>query len=427
MRVAWIFSAGALMACSPPSLSLGDVAERPAPARPEPCRSVSSFDELVSRLAGAEPGARVCLEPGEYVGTIELPEGVTVWGPRSAVLRTAGKGTTVLMRSNTALLGLTVDGSGGRFDVLDAAVKINGTDVRVQGVSVKNSVFGILSEKSRRVSVVGNLVRGTGGPALGMRGDGIRLWETYDSLVEGNQVEDARDCVVWYSTDNVVRDNVVRGGRYGVHIMYSHRNRVERNRFSGNEVGVFIMYSRDVEVLENLMLISGGSAGIGLGIKESGNLTVKKNRLVHNTQGIFLDSSPMNEGDTNLFEDNEVRMSDIGIGFLSSQRANTFRRNRFRDNFTQVRVDGGGDALAVTWEENYWSDYAGYDLDGDDVGDVPYELRDLAGALEARYADLAFFRGTPALGLISVAGHVVPLFQPKTVLRDTRPRMGFQD
>lgn len=427
MRVACIISTGALLACSPPSLSLGEVAERAAPPRPEGCLNLRTFDELSSALSRAEPGAAFCLEPGEYRGTLEVPEGVTLWGPRAAVLRTAGKGTTVLLRSHSALLGVTVDGSGGRFDVLDAAVKLNGTDIRVEGVAVENSVFGILSEKSRRVSIVGNQVRGTGGPALGMRGDGIRLWETYESLVEGNQVEDARDCVVWYSTDNVVRDNVVRGGRYGVHIMYSHRNRVERNRFSGNEVGVFIMYSRDVEVLENLMLISGGSAGIGLGIKESGNLTVLKNRLVHNTQGIFLDSSPMNDGDTNLFEDNEVRMSDVGVGFLSSQKANTFRRNRFRDNFTQVRVDGGGDALGVVWEDNLWSDYAGYDLDGDEVGDVPYELRDLAGALEARYADLAFFRGTPALALISVAGHVVPLFQPKTVLRDMRPRMSFQE
>lgn len=427
VRIIRFIALGALVSCSSPLSELPGPTKLAPPSRPEGCQSVSSFAELETALNGATAGSSICLEPGEYVGGIEVAAGVTLWGTRDAVIRSSGQGTTVVLSPGSALLGLTVDGSGGRFDTVDAAVKVRGDDIRVEGVRVERSAFGILSEKSKRVHIVGNHVQGLGGPALGLRGDGIRIWETHDSVVEDNEVEDSRDCVVWYSSDNVVRRNLVRGGRYGVHIMYSHRNRVEENLFERNEVGVFIMYARNVEVLGNVMLSSGGSAGIGLGIKESGNLTVRRNRLIHNTQGIFLDNSPLNPDDRNLFEDNEIRMSDLGIGFLSSQKNNVFRRNHFRDNFTQVRVDGGGDALEVSWEGNAWSDYAGYDLDGDGIGDIPHELRDLAGALEARHGDLAFFRGTPALALISVAGHVVPLFQPKTLLRDERPSMRLEE
>ena len=393
------------------------------PPRPEGCVGVSPGEPLQAALDRASPGAVLCLGEGTWVGTLVVPRGVGIWGTEASVLKTAGSGTTVLLQDGASLSGVSVDGSGGRFDVVDAAVKVHGDDARVEGVTVRHSVFGILVEKSKRVTVRGNLVVGIGGPALGMRGDGIRLWETNDSLVEDNHVEQARDCVVWYSSRNVLRGNEVHDGRYGLHLMYSHSNRLEHNRFVANEVGVFAMYSRNLLVADNQMLFSRGSAGIGLGMKESGNVVVRGNILAHNTQGLFLDNSPLVQGDRNLFEHNVVQLSEVGVGFLSSEHDNDFRQNVFRDNTTQVRVDGGGDALQVAWEGNEWSDYAGYDLDRDGVGDFPYELKDLPGALAARHPDLSFLRGTLALGLVRVAGDVVPLFAPKPILRDPTPRM----
>jgi len=396
------------------------------PERPGGCRPLRPGQDLQQALDRAAPGDVLCLEQGTWVGSVVVPPGVGIWGSESSVLRTAGEGTTVLLKDAASLAGVTVDGSGGRFDVLDAAVKVHGDGVRVEGVTVRRSVFGILAERSRRVILRGNHVVGVGGPALGMRGDGIRLWETSDSLVEDNRVEHARDCVVWYSSRNVLRGNEVRGGRYGVHLMYSHGNRLERNLFVANEVGVFAMYSRDLLIAGNQMLFSRGAAGIGLGMKESGNVVVRDNLLAHNTQGLFLDNSPLVEGDRNLFERNVVRLSEVGVGFLSSEHDNEFRHNVFRDNTAQVTVDGGGDALHVVWDGNAWSDYAGYDLDGDGVGDLPYEPKDLGAALTARSPDLSFLRGTLALGLVAVAGEVVPLFAPRPILRDPAPRMNLE-
>lgn len=162
---------------------------------------------------------------------------------------------------------------------------------------------------------------------------------------------------------------------------------------------------------------------MGLGLKESGNLTVRGNRVVHNTIGFFLDNSPLNVGDSNLFENNVVRLGDVGVTFLSSTHDNLFKGNTFADNHLPVRVESGGDAMGIRWEGNSFDDYVGYDLDGDGFGDIAYELSDLSNVLESRNADLAFLRGTPALALVSVAGHVVPLFAPRPVLRDARPRM----
>jgi nitrous oxidase accessory protein len=419
---ALIAATGLLLACEPAARAPQRLPAHAAAAAPEGCRVVGADEALGAVLAQAKSGDALCLREGIWSGPIEL-DGVALYGTPRSIIRTNGRGTTVLMHSHSALYGVTVDGSGGRFDVLDAAVKVNGDDVTVEGVTVVNSVFGILSEKSKRVQVRFNHVRGIGGEALGMRGDGIRLWETNDSVVEGNQVEDARDCVVWYSSNNRVVGNDVRSGRYGLHLMYSHHNRLADNVFVANEVGIFAMYSRDLQIEGNQLLFSRGSAGIGLGMKESGNLNVRRNVMAYDTQGLFLDNSPLTVGDQNVFEDNEVRLSDVGVGFLSSQHDNLFRHNTFKDNTTQVRVDGGGDALGVRWVENTWSDYAGYDLDGDGKGDLPYELKDLSDALSVTHPELAFLRGTPALGLVAVAGEVVPLFAPKPVLHDDHPRM----
>ncbi len=397
---------------------------RAAPLRPRGCVELSQQAGLAEKLKAGREGESFCLAPGLYFGPLTLATGVTLYGPPSAVIRSTGEGTTLLLASRTRLLGLTVDGSGSRFDVLDAAIKLDqGEDVLIEGVTIDHALFGILLNQSKRVQVLGNHVRGVGGPALGLRGDGIHLWETYDSLVEANLVENTRDVVVWYSSRNVLRGNEVRGGRYGTHFMYSHHNRLEGSRYLGNEVGVFVMYSRDLEVLGNTILDSSGAAGMGLGVKESGNLTVRGNLFVHDTIGLFLDNSPLDLGDKNLFEGNVIRMGDVGVAFLSTTHDNVFKRNAFRDNHLPVRVESGGDAIGLTWDGNEFDDYVGYDLDGDGVGDLPYELSDLSNVLESRNASLAFLRGTPALALVSMAGHVVPLFAPKPVLRDPHPSM----
>jgi nitrous oxidase accessory protein len=415
-----------LVGCGPPPLA---PAEPPSagPAVPPPagCRVVRVAEPLQARIDAARPREVLCLEPGRYPGPVRLGRELTLWGPPEAVIRSSGEGTTVrLEEDGAALLGLTVDGSGGRFDLLDAAVRVEADDARVEGVRIRNAVFGLLVEKSNRIVLRRNEIAGDPDAPLGLRGDGIRLWETRDSLIEENRLSHSRDVVIWYSPGNRLVGNRVEHGRYGTHFMYSHANSVLGNRYVGNVVGIFVMYSRDLEIRDNVIADSAGAAGVGLGAKESGNLRVTDNRFVHNTVGAYLDTSPLYEDHWNHFERNTFRLGEVGVVFHGSQRRNDFVRNRFLDNGVQVRVEGRGHALGVDWSENEFDDYAGYDLDGDGYGDVPYELRSLSEQLTTRYPTLAFFRGSPVLTLVEVIGRVVPIFQPRTILVDPRPRAG---
>lgn len=394
-----------------------------APPRPAACQELAG-GELQAALDAAPDGASLCLARGSYAGPLRLARRITLWGPREAVILSSGEGTTVRLEGEApSLLGVTIDGSGGRFDLLDAAVHVSGHGARVEGVSVRNATFGILVERASRVQLRGNRVAGAPELPLGLRGDGIRLWEVYDSVVEDNLVRDSRDIVLWYATGNRLARNRIERGRYGAHLMYSHRSEIAGNQFVANVTGVFVMYSRDARIRGNLFADSAGAAGIGLGLKESGNLQVEENLLVHNAVGLYVDTSPLWPEDRNLFAGNVFGLNDVAIAFLGRADQNELRGNGFRDNQVQVEVDGRGDAREATWLGNAFDDYAGYDLDGDGTGDLPYELRSLSSDLIAEAPALSFFRGTPALALAGAIGRLVPILAPRLVLEDPAPRM----
>lgn len=398
------------------------------PMRPHHCDNVAPGQPLQSAIDAADDGAVLCLGDGDYPGHIVINRPITLWGTHKARIVSSGTGTTVsVLGHDVTLAGFTVDGSGHRFDQTDAAVRVEGFGHVVSGLKVLRATFGILVEKSSGCTVFGNHVSGDLHAPFGTRGDGIRLWETRATVVDNNRVDFSRDVVVWYSSHNIIQNNLVTGGRYGTHFMYSHNNLVQNNRYLSNIVGLFVMYSRNVVICENTLAGSFGASGIALGIKESGNLTILRNTMVRNTIGIYLDTSPLNVDDYNRLVSNSIRLGGVAVAFHGRTERNTFVHNVFTDNLAMVEVEGGGDAMSARWITNEYSDYAGYDLDNDGLGDVAYEQSRLSSHLLGQHPSLAFFRSTPAMFATDTVQHALPLFPPKILLRDDYPKMGNVD
>jgi len=407
-------------------------AEVAAPARfratpPAACTAVA-VGRLPAALAAAHDGDALCLEPGVHAGRVRLERRVTLWGPPDAVIRTGASGSVVeVAAAGARVAGLTVDGTGGRFDTLDAAIHVVADDVVVEGVTIVHAVYGILVEKTRHVTVRGNHVRGDAGRAMGVRGDTIRLWETRDSIVEDNLVEDGRDMVVWYSRGNRIARNQVLRGRYGTHFMYSDDNVVEDNRYIDGVVGVFVMYSRGVTLRRNVVAGAGGAAGMAIGLKDSGDIVVERNVLVRDETALFVDETPGRIGDTLEVRGNVMRQCDTAIAFHTTPARTRIVDNDLADNLLQVHAEASIDPAAAEWRGNHYGDYTGYDLDGDGTGDVPYEARSASEELVSRHPNLAFFRGGAVLGVVDAASKLLPLWQPQTLLVDPAPRMAPRD
>ena len=408
------------MACD---RATGERARAATVARPADGIEVPPGAGLQQAVDAAPDGAVLLLRPGVYEGVVRITRPITIWGPPTAVVR-GTQGSTVRVAGNdVSLLGFTVSGSGRRFDLMDGGVHLQGHDLLVQGLTVRETLFGILVEQCQRVELRGNHVIGSGGRAMGLRGDGIRLWETTDSLVVDNVVEDARDMVVWYSSRNHLNHNTVTGSRYGTHFMYSNDCVVEHSRYVDDEVGIFIMYSRDIRIRGNLIARAAGAAGIGLGLKESGNLTVEDNWFLANTTGIYVDNSPLNPDHHVRYARNVLRFSENAISLHSGVERTQFVDNEFRDNGAVIKVGGHDDATEVDFAGNYFDTYAGYDLDGDGRGDVPFEFRRLSTQLEGRHPELALLHGSPAMAMVDLVGTVMPLFQPSRLMEDSSPRV----
>ena len=108
--------------------------------------------------------------------------------------------------------------------------------------------------------------------------------------------------------------------------------------------------------------------------------------------------------------------------FPSAQQ-NHFTGNSFVENGEQVAIEGLGAMPANRWHGNFWSDYRGYDADGDGTGEVPYQAMQLFERLADRYPALRLYADSPAARTLEFAAQLFPLFAPRPKLVDEAPRL----
>jgi nitrous oxidase accessory protein len=287
-------------------------------------------------------------------------------------------------------------------------------------------LFGIYLKKAPDSVIRGNHI---GGMDLGIarRGDGIRLWYSPGSLIEGNVVQRSRDVVMWFSDDVMLRGNVVTHGRYGLHFMYSNRNVLEGNRLERNSVGAFLMYSADLALRGNIFAHSRGPSGYGVGLKDMDGVVAEDNLFIGNRIGVYLDNSPAAVDVYADFVRNVFAFNDMGMAFQPSVSRNRLSDNTFLDNLEQVAVLGRGDfsgnQFTVDGRGNLWSDYRGYDIDGDGVGDLPHRAESLFENLMDREPKLRMFLYSPAQQAIDLAARALPVVKPRPKFEDARPLM----
>jgi nitrous oxidase accessory protein len=287
-------------------------------------------------------------------------------------------------------------------------------------VRVRDALYGISAGPCKHCLIENSHVIGDGA-ADEFRGDAIKLWEAHDSRVQGCRVESSRDVVVWYSRRVLLDGNLVTGSRYGTHFMYAHDSVVRNSRITDNVVGIFVMYSARMRLEDNVLAGARGAAGMGVGFKDSDGVQVRRNWLVANTVGSYLDRTPVSPRFPVLFADNVIALNQLALRIHGAERGARFTRNDFTQNVSLAEVEGGGDALGLEFSGNHWSDYAGYDLNADGVGDVAFQLKQLSSDMQQRHPTLKFFEGTAALRLVDWISHAVPVLTSQLILVDPAP------
>jgi nitrous oxidase accessory protein len=386
-----------------------------------------TFFDLGKAILSAESGDVLHVYGGIYNSSITIAKPLTLIGHDWPTVDGGNEGTVVKVTAPDVLItGFKITNSGKNLDKENSGIAVEAPKVTIKHNLFEDTLFGIYLRNASNSIISHNTIH-TKSLALPRRGDPIRIWFSNDVLIENNEVIKGRDVVLWYSERLTIRGNNVSEGRYGLHFMYCDDATIENNRLTNNSVGAFLMYSRRLNLHQNYISNNRGPSGFGIGLKDMDDATISNNVFIGNRIGASLDNSPRQIDSTVLFNGNAFSFNDIGIKFTPSVRKNQFTKNSFKDNIEQIHIAGNTKLLDNAWSVNgignYWSDYAGYDANGDGKGDIPYKSHKLFENVTANYPNLRLFLFSPAVQSINFASSALPMIRPKPKLIDKNPLM----
>ena len=114
----------------------------------------------------------------------------------------------------------------------------------------------------------------------------------------------------------------------------------------------------------------------------------------------------------------------VGVHITGGMEESAVAGNDFIANGTQVRFNQREPIAWGTGEAgNHWSDYLGWDLDGDAIGDRAYHAAGTMDRLLFRYPQLKALASSPVVALMQALESRFPVLRPPSVV-DRRPAVG---
>lgn len=381
---------------------------------------------LQKALDAAPHGSIIKLSAGVYKGNIVINKPITIIGIEDGVVIDGeGSGTVIKIESSyVTLKNLKIVGSGTRHDQIDSAITIlNSKHCEVSDCVIDNCLFGIDMQMVNN-SIISNNTITSKDLDLGLRGDGLRLWYSNDNIIKSNSLIHSRDMVVWYSHGNEIVENYGEYCRYSLHFMYAGKNLVKNNTYKYNSVGIFFMYSKDTIAINNSVKSSLGATGMGIGLKDVSNFTIKDNTVLYCAQGIYIDRSPFEPDTNNWITGNKILYNSEAIHFHSLSESNIISDNVIMGNIEDVVNDSrGSKTYANDITGNYWDNYIGFDRDGDNIGDTPHKVYQYADQMWVYNPDVKFFYGSPVISLLNFLAKLAPFTKPLYLFEDDKPKV----
>jgi nitrous oxidase accessory protein len=380
--------------------------------------TVRPGESIAAVVARAAPGDVVRIERGRYAERLVLDKPITLKGIDRPTLSGELKGDTIRVTAEDVTIeGMIVANSGDSLVDQNAGIYIQPGSHRavVRNCDLTYNLFGLWIEGVRDVRIENNVITGKRDYRSASRGNGIQLYNTTGARILGNQVSFVRDAIyVDVSHHAIFRGNNLHHSRYGTHYMNSYYNLWEDNQSWMNRGGLALMEVRDQVVRNNR---AWGNSDHGIMLRTIQDSLVENNVVAGNSRGFFIYDAEYNTLRGNLVIDNTV-----GIHLSAGSFRNQVERNDFISNREQVRYVASRDETWGVKEGNHWSNYIGWDRNGDGVGDVRYEANDVVDRLSWRHPMMKLLLASPAVQTLRLIGQQFPLLRAPSVI-DPNPRM----
>lgn len=367
----------------------------------------------------AVAGDTIEVRPGTYHENVLLDHRVQLVGIGQPVIHGAGQASVITVAADHCVVrGFVIEHSGGMLVDEDSGVLLKSSNNQIENNHLRDVLFGIYLLHSDHNYIVGNTIQGRPLHDLGDRGSGIHIWNSTDNTLERNTIFQTRDGMYLQNAyHSRIRDNRVHDLRYGLHYMYSDDNDFEGNLFYNNVAGAAIMYSKRIRFRHNAFLHNRGFASYGILFQSDDNCVAEENIVADNAVGIFMEALAGSTLRHNLLAGN-----DLALKVFSSAVDNLFEKNNVVENLSPLEVIGShtNNRWNGPLAGNYWSDYDGFDLNGDGVGDVPYRIQNIFEHLEAQTPLLRLYLFSPAAQSLALAERGFPLLEREQET-DNRP------
>lgn len=373
---------------------------------------------IAAAIARAAPGDVVRVERGHYQERLVIDKPLTLKGIGRPTLSGGLAGDTIrVVAEDVVIEGLIVSDSGDSLLDQNAGIYIRPGAHRavVRNCDLAYNLFGLWIEKANDVRIENNLITGKRDYRSSQRGNGIQLYNTTGARIIGNHISFVRDAIyVDVSHHAIFRGNRLHHSRYGTHYMNSYHNLWEDNDTWMNRGGLALMEVRNQVVRNNR---AWANSDHGIMLRTIQDALVENNVVAGNARGFFIYDAEYNILRGNLVVDNIV-----GMHVWAGSKNNQVERNDFISNREQVRYVAARDELWGGKEGNYWSNYLGWDRNGDSVGDVPYEANDMVDRLSWRHPMMKLLLASPAVQTLRMVGQQFPLLRAPSIV-DPKPRM----
>lgn len=375
---------------------------------------------LKKAIDTAERGDTITLRAGRYVErNIVIDKPLTIRGDGGKVIIDAeGKGYVLIVRADSVTIrDLQVQNAGKSFIEDYAGILVEkSSHCLIENVTLVENFFGIYLAESTQSTIRNNLIQTTA-ERESSSGNGIHLWYSTYVTVENNRVIGHRDGIYFEFVENgTIKDNYSEKNlRYGLHFMFSDSCRYTGNTFVNNGAGVAVMFTDRVEMTDNVFRDNWGSAAYGLLLKEIYDSRIENNRFENNSTGIYIEACNRLEVKGNDFIGN-----GWAVKLMANSMDNRFTLNNFKSNSFEVATNSRQNFN--TFENNYWSQYEGYDLDRDGIGDVPHRPVRLFSIMVQRQPQTLVLLHSLIIDILDMAERLMPSLTPETLV-DSKPKM----
>ena len=370
-------------------------------------------------IDNAEEYDTIVIKKGTYKAhNILVNKPLTIIGENHPVIDGGQKGEVITIVSDDVTIdGLLIANVGTSYTADFAAIRVKKSkNFVIQNLILKNLFFGIYLEKARNGKVYNNKIVGDAVQEYSS-GNGIQLWYCKNITIEKNHVSNVRDGIyLEFSDDCLIKNNRSEENlRYGLHFMFSNNDTYQENVFEKNGAGVAVMFSKNIKMLHNKFKNNWGTASYGLLLKEINDAEITGNTFEQNTIGINIEGSNRIVYQHNNFVRNGWAMKVRGACYNNHFIENNLLYNVFDLTYSSKANDN-------VFDRNYWSNYSGYDLNSDSIGDVPHRPVTLFSYVANKTPESIVLIRSLFVDIINFSEKVSPVFTPVDIL-DHNPSM----